>query len=199
MISPRSRASEPTAAVRDVLAALDQRTAELQSRKGAVVDEILELEARTVTRTATHTTQKSSTPRSDVATYLDRDEIVAAPDASAERRLTELYAERALIDEAVTLAQQRGFRVRVSNETELAGDIKTRWHKNLFASVMATVELRELAEERARLRNEYASRTGLSLGSPSATAADSFIGPPGWATKATAFLDAARRENIDTE
>jgi hypothetical protein len=188
-----AKQNQPNAS--EVLAALDSRVAELKARDGMLLDEQLALEAAKV-----EPLPPSPIPANgkiDIGKYLDVGALEPTNDKSAGARLYAILREREAIKAATELAGQRAFRLRVTSEAELAGDIHDRAHKNIAKSVQAVRVLRDLAQERKRLRDEYASRVGLDLQIPAGVAADRFCGAGVFADTAQSFIDAARRAGVE--
>src|SRR2546423_7614248 len=131
---------------RGVLAALDARVKELGARAAAPLKEQLALEAAKIAPLAPNPVPVSG--RIDVAKSLDADAIESTNDGSEGARLYSIIREREVIAAAVRLAAQRGFRLRVANEAQLAGDIHDRAHKNIAKVLQAVRLLRDLAGDR---------------------------------------------------
>jgi hypothetical protein len=194
--SPRSRTTEPTA--REVLDELDKRVAELARRKLDVITEIVELESKGYTPIPPQSAPKARSG-SDARVYLRTGEIVPKDDNNPCVKLALLYEEKGVIDDAVALANLDSFRTRVANIAELSGDIGNQWKRNLAVTAQATLSLIALRDERVRLKDEYVACTGFAIDTASSRCADEAIGPPLFSTSATAFLDACRREGIETD
>ena len=177
----------------EVLAELDKRVRGLEDRERALLSEQLALEADGVFPVPA---TGVSAPKADALAMLERGEIVELSHRP-EHRLFEIIRERATIKDALHLAGQRGFRLRVSAEAELAGDIHERWTANISKTVKLVRMMREMAAERARLRNEYSSRTGLPLQDAAGIQADRLIGEYKNADAAQAFLDTAVKAGIE--
>jgi hypothetical protein len=192
MAAAARKTAEPTPA--EVLAELDHRVVELEARDRALLAEQLKLEADKVAPVAPGTSRAPAVL--DPASYLESGKIEErAGDPGV--RLFEIIRERQIIRQAVDLAGKRQFRLRVAAEAELAGDIHTRWRENISKTAACVRLMRSLADERARLRSEYASRTGLALMGPCGQHADRVVGQYLQADAAQEFLDAAARANIE--
>ena len=175
--------------VRAVLGALDRRVVELQTRDR----ELLQLQLDLEKRSAAPIEPRPATGQSDASEMLESGKVVTLIRTGDGERLWEILRERRVIGEAIKLAGERGFRLRVANQAELAGDIESAWRQNILKSAAAVRALRELASERARLIDEYVARTGLPFEMPCGQAADRVVGQSGRADTAQAFLESAQR------
>jgi hypothetical protein len=174
-----------------VLDELDARVRALTERDQALLAEQISLEAAGefvgVPKTA------RSSPQIDAAAMLDNGELI---EIERGDRLVEIVRERAAISEAIKLAGKRGFRLRVEAEATLAGDIHACWAANIRKTVGLILDLRQQANERARLRDEYAARVGLPFNAVCGHAADKVVGQYRHADAAQAFLEAAQAAKL---
>ncbi|HXC56661.1 MAG TPA: hypothetical protein VNU97_15285 [Rhizomicrobium sp.] len=174
-----------------VIAALDERVRELTARDKNLLAEQIKLEGADVRPASSNVAQFP--PCIDAAAMLERGELVESEHSD---RLTEIVRERAAIAAAITLAGQRAFRQRVANEAELAGDIHDAWAANIKNTAQIVRRLRDLADERVRLRAEYGARVGLPFNAACGLAADRVVGQFTHADAAQAFLEAAQAANL---
>lgn len=222
MAATKRANTEPTPALA-ALAVLEARIRELEQRDRDFLSEQLKLEGNepepplTATRevapglefvTRTIRSGKLSVVRPedeptsatlaiDAVAYLERDQIEPPSNQTPGQRLAAINRERRAIKAALALAHQRSFRLRIANEAELAGDIADRARTNIQKSAAAVRLLRELAQERERLREEYSMRTGLSLMIPAAHAFDRVVSVAhGGSDNAQSALEAARAAGL---
>jgi hypothetical protein len=181
--------ASPTA----VLAELDRRVAELAARDKTLFAEQLELDAAGVLPSPPSGVEHKP---GDAASMLDSGTVVHLS-PRADVRLFEIIRERKTIASAIALASQRGLRLRIANQVEMSGDITERWAANISKTVRCVLLMRELAAERARLRDEYVSRTGLAFQGQAGVQADRVVGRYTVADAAQAFLEAAAKAGIN--
>jgi hypothetical protein len=181
------RSSEPTTT--EVLAELDARVVQLRERRASLDVQFRAFDAKGIQPQAPGTVLGENV---DAAAMLERGEIVEPAGSPAEQMFL-ISRELRVIDAAITLAGQRGFRLRVAAEAELMGDVAQKWRENIRAAAMIVRKLRDLRDERERLRAEYISRTGLMFSLPCGREADLITPKLAAGDKCETFLEAVER------
>ena len=140
----------------DVLAVLDRRLRELDARRAVITEEIIELEKTSASR------PEVSANAAQAEALLDGAEFIASPNVPMSR-LSELHAEREVIDRALKLGRSRQHRLA----TERAGEIWASFFEEIAKiekrRVMLAFELQRTNRAREMLRAKITEAGGAGV------------------------------------